>query len=222
MMRTPFRTTVLAAVSAAAVFVSCSGDSGVNPTPQVSPTPQPTASPTPTPSPTATPGAATCTLAPGPVERYAIAPRAQQSNDVTTDIRVRARPGFDEVWCVDRTKEHRLDFNSAQKNADGRECCFEGDPQWQIVQDSNNMVTSTGTANGNVFNFRVRINPRGQNGVVLIQATLDGKRSYPWQSNSGYRQEPLAIIAVSPDDLQRECKCIFEGNGIYHGDGCTK
>ena len=227
-MRKSFSNAVLAAVCAVAVLINCGGDSGSNPTPQPSPTAQPTPTPTPTPAPTPTPtpgpvGSSNCPPSgePGPVAKYAISPRAAQADGVNTDIRVRARPNFDEVWCIDRTKEHRLDFNSTQKNADNRECCWQNDPTWEIVADDNRMVTATGTANGNIFNFRVRINPKGQNGVVLVQATLDGVKSHPWQAGSGYRQEPLAIVAVAPADLA-DCKCIFRGNGIYEGVGCTK
>lgn len=225
MIRKPFSNAILAAATAAAIFVSCGGDSGTTPTPQASPSTQPTAPPTTTPaaspSPSAPPASQSCTLAPGPVAKYAIAPRAQQSNEVTTDIRVRARPGFDEVWCIDRAKEHRLDFNSAQKNADGRECCWQNDPVW-TVSDPGGFVTSTGTANGNVFNFRLRVDPKGQSGTILVQASIDGVRSYPWQSNSGYKVEPLAIMAMSASDIAKDCKCIFRGNGIYEGEGCTK
>jgi hypothetical protein len=230
MNRRTFSSPLLSAVTALAVFVSCGGDSGttptVNPTPVATPTPAPT--PTPTPATIASPSPAAATKCPpsgepGPVARYAISPRAQVTDDRQVDMMVRARPNWDEVWCIDRNKEHRLDFNSNQRNAAGRECCWEGEPQWQVVQDSNDMVVSGNTiAGSNSFNYRLRLSPRGRSGVVLLQATLDGKSSYPWQSNSGYSQGPLAIVAMSAEDITRECKCIFRGNGIYEGVGCTK
>ena len=68
-----------------------------------------------------------CTFAPGPVARLAISPRELRTDGVQADVFVRARPNWDEVVCLDRTKSHRLDFNANQRNADGRESCYEGD-----------------------------------------------------------------------------------------------
>src|SRR5262245_29290363 len=87
------------------------------------------------------PNARCAGLASGPVTRYAISPREQRADGEVTDIRVRARPGFDEVWCVDKDKEHRLDFNSNQRNAQGRECCWIDDPEWDF-SDPDRMVQS--------------------------------------------------------------------------------
>ena len=162
------------------------------------------------------------TLAPGPVTRFAITPREQREDGVQVDMRVRARPGFDEVWCVDKDKEHRLDFNSNQRNADGKECCWINDPEW-FVSDPDRVVDSAAPIpNTNSFNYRLRINTHGARATVDVQARIDGIDSFPWQSGSGYRRGPLQIVSMSQNEINRDCKCIFKGNGIYEGEGCSK
>jgi hypothetical protein len=78
---------------------------------------QPSPTPTPQPTPTPTPAALTCDFEPGPVTRMAISPREQRTDGAQVSIRVRALPGFDEVWCLDKDKSHRIDFNANQRNA---------------------------------------------------------------------------------------------------------
>lgn len=169
------------------------------------------------------PSATRCdNLAPGPVVRYAISPREQRADGDVTDMRVRARPGFDEVWCIDKDKEHRLDFNSNQRNSQGRECCWTNDPSWDF-EDPDRLVQSGAViANTNGFNYRMRINPRGARGTVSVEAEIDGIPSQPWQSGSGYRVEPFRIVSMSKNEIERDCLCIFKGNGIYEGDRCSK
>jgi hypothetical protein len=161
-------------------------------------------------------------LAPGPVTRYAITPREQRADGEVTDVRVRARAGFDEVWCIDKDKEHRLDFNSNQRNAQGRESCWIDDPSWDF-EDPDRMVQSGAViANTRGFNYRMRINPRGTRGTVYVQAEIDGIKSHDWQSGSGYSVQPLRIVSMSRNEIERDCLCIFRGNGIYEGDRCSK
>ena len=232
MIRKSFFNLALAGFAAAAVFVSCGGDSGTTPNPQASPSAQPTPTPTPTAQPTATPSPAAATNCPpprgeedhsGPVVRYAIAPRSQFTNDQPADMRIRALPGWDEVWCLDKdATEHRIDFNSNQRNAAGFECCWENNPTWEILQDAGMVSSANTVANTNDFNYRIRIRPEGRTGTIRVQATLDGNRSYPFQSNTGYRQEAFRIVVMSRNEMDRDCKCIYEGNGIYRGEGCIK
>jgi hypothetical protein len=161
-------------------------------------------------------------LAPGPVTRYAITPREQRADGEVIDMRVRARAGFDEAWCIDKDKEHRLDFNSNQRNAQGRESCWVDDPSWDF-EDPGRLVDSGAViVNTHNFNYRMRINPRGARGEVLVEAQIDGVLSYPWQSGSGYRREPLKIVSLSKNEIDRDCLCVFRGNGIYEGDRCSK
>ena len=155
--------------------------------------------------------------------RYAISPREQREDGAQTDgMRVRARPGFDEVWCVDKDKEHRLDFNSNQRNADGKESCWVDDPEWKIGDPDRVVDQAAPVPNTNSFNYRLRMNTRGARVTVEVQATLDGNDSFPWQSGSGYQKGPLRVVSMSANEISRDCKCIFRGNGIYEGDGCTK
>jgi hypothetical protein len=224
LVRTPFPI----AVVVLAALGGCGGDNTVQPPPPtVAPAPPTTVTTTSTTTTTTQPvdpSSTRCSnLAPGPVVRYAIAPREQRSDGVQTDgMRVRARPGFDEVWCIDKDKEHRLDFNSNQRNADGKECCWVADPEWKVndpdkVVDSAAPIPNTGS-----FNFRLRVDTHGARATVEVQASLDGNESFPWQSNSGYTKGPLRIVAMPLNEINRDCKCIFRGNGIYEGDGCTK
>jgi hypothetical protein len=57
---------------------------------------------------------------------------------------------------------------------------------------------------------------------VFVEAEIDGVVSYPWQSGRGYRREPLQIVSMSKNEIDRDCQCIFRGNGIYEGDRCPK
>src|SRR5262245_24399389 len=162
-------------------------------------------------------------LQPGPVVRYAISPREQRDDGVQTDgMKVRARSGFDEVWCIDKDKEHRLDFNSNQRNANNKECCWITDPEW-FVEDPDKVVDSAAPIpNTSNFNFRLRIDTHGARATVGVSAVLDGMKSFPWQSGSGYTQGPLQIVAMSANEINRDCLCTYRGNGIYEGDRCTK
>jgi hypothetical protein len=213
----------LATALALSWLAACGGGSGpttpASPVVVASPTPVPSATPPPT---TAPPVSAACNLEPGPVTRYAIAPRAQQTDGAGADILVRALPGFDETWCVDKDKTYRLDFNSNQRNDDDRECCWIGTPQWQVGGDTGMVVSAAPIAGTKDFNYRVRLEPKGRKGTVLVQAALDGVLSHPWQSNSGYTRGPLRIESMSANDLKAQCKCVFHGNGQYSGVGCTK
>jgi hypothetical protein len=212
-----------------AALGGCGGDNTVQP-PPVTTTPT-TLGPTPTTTSTTTtttqpvdPAIAKCSsLQPGPVVRYAISPREQREDGVQTDgMRVRARPGFDEVWCIDKDKEHRLDFNSNQRNADGKECCWVNDPEWKWSDPDHVVDQGAPVPNTNNFNYRMRINTHGARATVEVQAVLDGNESFAWQSGSGYQKGPLRVVAMSQNEINRDCKCIFRGNGIYEGDGCTK
>ena len=214
---------------------SCGGSNPTTPPPvaQATPTPTPSATaspsvPTPTPTPTA---AARCDnlqplpgeekLQPGPVTRVAVSPRQQVSDNQNLDILVRARPGFDEVWCVDKDKEHRLDFNLNQRNDNGKECCWLGFPEWK-VDDPGRVVDSAAVRDDFGFIYRLRINTHGERVTVGLSARLDGVDSAPWQSGSGYEKGPLQIVAMGANEITRDCKCIYKGNGIYEGVGCTK
>jgi hypothetical protein len=156
------------------------------------------------------------------VTRLAIAPRELRSDGNTADVYVRALPNWDEVVCLDRTQSHRLDFNANQRNADGRESCYEGDVSWRVVDDSAGLITGSSSRHDDGFIWRYNIEPNGRNGTIEIEATLDGVTSYPWQSGSGYRREPLRIVTMSAQEITRECLCIFRGNGIYEGARCPK
>jgi hypothetical protein len=207
-------------LGAALAGLSC-GDS-----PTVIPSPSPTTTlpsqPSPSPSASASPVAQDCILAPGPVVRFAIAPRELRSNGDQVDIFVRARPNWDEVVCLDRDKVHRLDFNANQRNADGRESCYIGDVSWRTVSDDDHMITSESSRHPDNFIWRYNIDPRGRTGTIEVEAQLDGLTSYPWQSGSGYRQEPFRMVAMSANEMARECLCIYRGNGVYEGARCSK
>jgi hypothetical protein len=211
------------AVGALVVSVSC----GESPTVIPSPTPPPTTpttlpSPVPSPSPSPSPAAQGCNLAPGPVTRLAITPRELRTDGVTADVYVRARPNWDEVVCLDRAKSHRLDFNANQRNAEGRESCYIGDVAWRVVDDSRQMVTGSSSRHDDGFIWRYNIEPGGQEASISIEAELDTIKSYPWQSGSGYRREPLSIVTMSANEIARDCLCIFRGNGVYEGARCPK
>ncbi|HET7747384.1 MAG TPA: hypothetical protein VFM29_08790 [Vicinamibacteria bacterium] len=154
--------------------------------------------------------------------RLAISPwRILLEGGAQTDVRVRVRPGWDEVVCLDRNTDYRLDIQGTQKNADGRECCYEGTFIWRKTDNSNLVVAeSPRTPEGSIY--RYNISPRGREGLITVQAELDRVLSHPWQSGAGYAQEPLRIEVMSANQLSRECNCIYRGNGVYEGGGCPK
>lgn len=214
-----------ASLVALALLSSCGGSTTAPPvttTPVVSSTSTTTAVTTPTTTQPVDPAARCANLAPGPVVRYAITPREQRADGEVVDLRVRARANFEEVWCVDKDKEHRLDFNSNQRNAAGRESCWVDDPVWHVEDADRFVDLAQPIPNTNGFNYRIRLNSRGARGTVFVEAEIDGVLSYPWQSGSGYRREPLQIVAMSKNEIERDCLCIFRGNGIYEGDKCPK
>ena len=215
----------LSAVGALALLSSCGGSTTAPPVTTNPPitSPSTTAAVT-TPSTTAPPDESLrCgNLAPGPIVRYAITPREQRADGEVVDLRVRAKPNFEEVWCIDKDKEHRLDFNSNQRNAAGREACWINDPVWRYEDGDRLVDLAQPIPNTNGFNYRMRINPHGARGAVFVEAEIDGVLSYPWQSGSGYRREPLQIVSMSKNEIDRDCLCIFRGNGIYEGDRCPK
>jgi hypothetical protein len=215
---------LLSAVGAIALLSSCGGSTTTPPVTTI-PTVSSTSTTVITTPPTTTPpdpSLRCANLAPGPVTRYAITPREQRADGDVVDLRVRARPNFEEVWCLDKDKEHRLDFNSNQRNAAGREACWVDDPVWHYEDADRFVDLAQPIPNTNGFNYRMRINSRGARGTVFVEAEIDGVLSYPWQSGTGYRREPLQIVAMSKNEIDRDCLCIFRGNGIYEGDRCPK
>jgi hypothetical protein len=213
----------LGMVGAALLAVSCGDSPTVIPSPAPPTTTLPTQpSPTPTPATSPSPIAAQCTFAPGPVARFAISPRELRTDGIQEPIMVRARPDWDEVVCLDRTKSHRLDFNANQRNEEGRECCFEGDATWRVVDDPGNIIAGSSSRHERGMIWRFNIEPQGRTTSFAIDAQLEGKLSYPWQSGSGYRQEPLRVVTMSASDIARDCTCIYRGNGVYEGARCPK
>lgn len=209
-------------VSAAAIAAaSCGGDS---PTAVPSPAPPTTTQPSqPSPSPAASPSpvSSECTFAPGPVARFAIQPRELRTDGVQVDILVRARENWDEVVCLDRSKSHRIDFNANQRNAAGRESCYIGPVNWRL-EDPNGIVASASSRHPDNFIYRFNVEPGGRTTAFDVSATLDGLNSFPWQSGSGYRQEPLRVVTMSAADIVRDCLCVYRGNGVYEGQRCIK
>ena len=206
---------------AALTFASC----GESPTTIPSPAPPTTTLPTqpsPSPSPSASPIAAQCTFAPGPVARFAISPRELRTDGVQAPVFVRARPGFDEVVCLDRSKSHRLDLNANQRNAAGLECCFAGSASWRVTDDPGQIVTGSSSRHERDMIWRLNIEPRGRETAFEIEAELEGLKSYPWQSGSGYRREPLRVVTMSANEIARDCLCISRGNGVWEGARCPK
>jgi hypothetical protein len=209
-------------------LASCGGSSPArpnpNPTPTPGPTPAPTPAPTPTPNPAPTPDASQrcAKLENGPVVRVAIAPRGQFEGSNQVPMRVRVEKAFeDEVWCIDKDKESKLDFNLNQRNANGKECCWEEDPVWR-VDDPNFLVDNGEWRDDYGFIYRLRVDPKGRKGKIFVQTTLDGHDSYPWQSGSYYQQGALVIESMSASEISRDCQCTFKGNGQYEGDRCSK
>jgi hypothetical protein len=211
------RSCLLGAVGLALILAGCGGGgSPITPVPSAAPTPRATPTPAPTPTPNTT-----CGLAPGPVVRYAVRPREDKQDNRKVDMRVRARPGFDEVWCIDKDGSHQLDLDSNQRNEENRECCWVYDPQWTIT-DPNALVTGQEMLFDNPFLRRLFVEPKGREGVVRVRATLDGVNSRPWQTFSGYAEGPLIIVSMSRAEIERDCNCIFLGNGRYAGTSCPK
>lgn len=217
-------------VLALSALATCGGkETPANPTPSPtpkpssSPTPAPGPTPTPTPNPAPTPDTQRCAkLEEGPVTRLAIAPRGHFIGSDQIPMRVRVNKVYeDEVWCIDKDKDHKLDFNLNQRNANGKECCWENDPVW-TVDDPNFIVNSSEWRDSYGFIFRIRVNPQGKKGSVFVQTRLDGIDSYPWQSASYYSKGPLVIESMSASEITKECTCTFKGNGQYEGDKCTK
>lgn len=205
------------------VLSSCGGSSPTEPPPPVPTTtlaPQP--SPTPAPSPSPTAGAQTCNLQPGPVARLAISPRTQRTEGTQIDIKVRVKPEYSgEVWCLDQSKNHVLDFNASQKNAAGKECCYVGDVEW-TVDDPSFIVNSRSVRHEDGFIYRINVEPKGRSTTVGVSAVLDGVRSHAWQSGSFYPQGPLQIVTMPNSQINAECTCTYHGNGVYTGNNCPK
>src|SRR5262249_60510074 len=97
----------LGPVTLALASLTCGG--GGSPT-------QPVATPTPTPIPipTVTPVVSEqCgSLAPGPVVRYAIAPRTQMTDGVQGPIRVWVQAPWQEAWRIDKENTDRAHVNA--------------------------------------------------------------------------------------------------------------
>jgi len=205
------------------VLAGCGGDNSITPPPPTTPPTTAATAPPPTTQPSAPPVTvpAQCTFAPGPVTRFAISPRELRTDGEQIGIPVRARPGWDEVVCIDKDKSHRLDFNANQRNADGRESCYEGPVTWRVVEDDG-IIMDQSSRHPDNFIWRINMEPRGKTGQVSLSATLDGLTSYPWQSGSGYRQEPLRIVSMSKAEMERDCLCVYRGNGVYEGARCSK
>ena len=146
---TPGRTlNRLGTIAFAFTGLSCGG-----PTVPVTPTPTPVPIPSVAPTPVVT---AQCgNLAPGPVVRYAIAPRAARVNGENVPMRVWIQGPWQEAWCLDKDKEYQIDFNSNQRNADGKECCFVNDPEWQVsttaTTSSSDRAASASTASATAW-----------------------------------------------------------------------
>lgn len=137
-------------------------------------------------------------------------------------MRVRVAKAYeDEVWCIDKDKEHKLDLNLNQRNAAGKECCWNDDPVWTVT-DPDFIVNSSEWRDDYGFIYRVRINPKGKRGSVFVQTKLDGLDSYPWQSGAFYPKGPLEIVSMSATEIKDTCQCTFLGNGQYEGDKCPK
>jgi hypothetical protein len=209
----------LLSVAVLGTLAACGGDNPVTPPP---PTTTTTIAAQPSPSPSPSPVSTECNLAPGPVARFAISPREVREDGEQVNMLVRARPNWDEVLCIDKNKVARIDFNANQRNEAGRESCYIGPVTWRLVSDDDQMVTGQQSRHPEGFIYRFNIEPRGRDGEILIEAHLDGLDSYPWQSGSGYRREPLRIVAMGRNEMDRDCTCIYRGNGVYEGGRCPK
>ena len=207
----------LGMIAVAFAWLRCGGG---GPTLPVTPAPTPVPTPDSTPTPLVL---AHCgNLAPGPVVRYAVAPRAARVDGENVPMRVWIQGPWQEAWCLDKDKEYQLDFNSNQRNADGKESCFQNDPEWQVVDDRDRISLGGGSFGDHGFNFRVGVNARGLETSFGVQAQIDGVKSKPWQSGPsvGYPEGPLKIVTLSAADIERNCKCTYFGNGNYNPE-CT-
>jgi hypothetical protein len=83
-------------------------------------------------------------------------------------------------------------------------------------------VTGQEVILNNPFLRRLHVEPRCREGIVYVQATRDGVNSRPWQTFSGYQEGPLTIVSMSRSEMERDCNCIFLGNGRYAGTNCAK
>jgi hypothetical protein len=128
----------------------------------------------------------------------------------------------EEVLCIDKDKTHRLELDSKQKNAAKQEACWENDPQWRVVEDPDGIVTNQGPWSNNPFLYRLRVEPRGKETYITVEAELDGVLSHPWQALSFYEREPLKILTMSASDIAKRCTCTFHGNARYSGSACPK
>jgi hypothetical protein len=207
----------LGSITIAFSWLSCGGGAPTLPiTPAPTPVPTPAATPTPL-------VLAQCgSLAPGPVVRYAIAPRAARVNGENVPMRVWIQAPWQEAWCLDKDQQYQIDFNSNQRNADGKESCFQNDPEWQIVDDPDHIVLGQGSFGDHGFNYRVGVDARGVETSFGVQARIDGVSSKPWQSGPsvGYPEGPLKVVTLSAADIERNCKCTYFGNGNYNPE-CT-
>jgi hypothetical protein len=204
---------------------ACGGASNRTPTAISTPVPEPSSTPIPLPSPTplgSPPPEAKCgNLAPGPVARVAVSPRQHDENGAKITMKVLVRTLFsDEVLCVDKDKDHKIDFNLNQRNLGGQEACWEGEPGWK-VRDPGGIVTLQQVRDEHGFIFRVRISPGGERGRVGVSAELDRIHSHPWLSGQGYTPGPIWIEAMRKEEL-KGCSCVYLGNGGYEGEGCPK
>lgn len=202
-------------------FSACGGDAPPPTTPVTTPATLAPATPPPAPMPVPTTDAKCGSLPPGPITRVAVAPRQHDEDGSQVEMRVLVRDEFsDEVICVDKDKDHKIDFNLNQRNADGQESCWREEPGW-AVRDPGAMVTNQQPRDQHGFIFRVRISPRGATGRVGVSAELDGIQSQPWQSGAGYPTGPIWIEAMDRQGLNK-CTCVYLGNGGYEGEGCRK
>ena len=212
-------------VGGALMLAACGGGSTqaptAAPTPTPAPAPTPAATPPPTPLAGPSPDAKCGSLPPGPVTRVTVAPRTHDENGAPVTMRVLVRTEFsDEVLCVDKDKDHKIDFNLNQRNLGGQESCWEEEPGWK-VRDPDGIVTNQQVRDEHGFIFRVRISPRGERGRVGVSAELDRVRSHPWQSGAGYTPGPVWIEAMRREEL-KDCTCVYLGNAGYQGEGCKK
>jgi hypothetical protein len=202
-------------------FAACGSDTPAPTTPVTTPPTLPPSTLPPAPVPIPSTDAKCGSLPAGPITRVAVAPRQHDENGVQAEMRVLVREEFsDEVLCVDKDQDHKIDFNLNQRNADGKESCWRDQPGW-AVRDPAALVTSQQPRDQYGFIFRVRISPGGRTGRVGVSAELDEVQSHPWQSSSGYAPGPLWIEAMDREGL-KNCKCVYLGNGGYEGEGCTK
>jgi hypothetical protein len=219
------RLAVLALLVGSTFFsLTCDGS---NPTAPATPSPTESPAAAATASPTA--AAASCprgNYAPGPVTKYAISPRGMfkmPQNIFVLPMKVHVREEYkDEIWCVDKDQDWRLEFNSTQRNADEEVCCWNNNPQWQIAEDPMGIVSHFGPWGLDGFNFRLRADAKGKKTMVSVEAYLDGVKATEWRSKGQYLQKPLKIQFMSKAEIQSTCECDYYGNSEWHGKRCSK